>query len=436
MTKIILFLLITNFLFVSLVTAQPSEKSLKVDSLFQKGREYYTNKDYTNAITCFAAAIKILDKQVDPALCDWMASACRAAYDGTGNIYYLKEAVKALEKSLSGEVSPETRFQLGRTQFMLGMRLEKAIADTIQSIALTGYNYAEMGIDNMWQGMDLFERKNFWGSDTTKRLDNYLLSITESCFEIAPYAKYPNSYLAIIENACRRGVNSQNSNTREYFNRELEILEFNRPNLACVQRREQGKLIGQSIIARIQRENTNRTNIQVHTTTRDSLDMAWDYLGKAAELARTDSAKAAIYLDMAYLAIYREPDSVTVYVEKAMNLMDLAHESSEEMREKCGDYLWRVGDGKYKAGELEAALQIFKRLTDFPWSDRDKAFSQLSVIYQSWGDLAQAEAAARRAFELNNREHWKVLYNILILRGKYAEAESLRLQFEKLEKQK
>lgn len=435
MKKIILLLLYVNILLVSLSIAQQSEKSQIVSSLFKKGREYYNSKDFNNAITFLGAAIDTLLPQIDPALCDWMAYSCRAAYDNTENIQYLREAIKALELSIKGEVNPETRFQLGRTQFLLGMRLGHAIMDTIKTVTITGHNYAEMGINNMWQGMDLFERKNFWHSDTTDKLDNYLLLVTESCFEIAPYAKYHNLYLAMIENACRRGVNSYDSNTKDYFQRVQNILEFDRPNLACVQRWEQGRLMGQDIIARLKRENKDQINLQIDKTARDSLDMAWKYLNLATQLARRDSAKAAILLNMAYVAIQRNIEDVLVYVEKAMDLMDLAHESSKEMREKCGDYLWQVGKDKYKTGDLEAATQLFNKLTDFTWSDRDKAFSQLSVIYQSWGDLAQAESAARRAFELNKNEHWQILVNILKLRGKYAEAESLRLQFARLEEQ-
>lgn len=428
------------------VAIAPSRAWEKDDDLayraFEEGRAAFSVADYAKAVTQF-------ERACDHALIFtsayyiWLGTACERAYDADPNarIDLLRKGADAYRIARDREQDPDVIYEQGRLTVKYAMaranaaldreyarqpmplnllpaelrdttrldtRFHPAMIDTLHRI----WRVAEDGLREIWTAILVREQKELvytspqraGMSDTLQAyLSVYIensLNLIETAAQVNFEGIEPDFYIPKIAAASSRGALGNNP---DWFAQVLAAARFDGGyNMRCAILRLKGLRHGKE----------------------EDTEQAIRAMQRALFYARSDTSRAALYLDMAFTAYRDDLAQAVAFAQKAYR-----HNRYEaRVCDTYGGLSLSLASVKLKEGAYRQAIAAIYPVTTFGWQDRAEALITLAHAYLN-SDLQgvgmRAYQAAEHAYRIAPDRYWRAFYRIAKSQGDYAQARQL-----------
>lgn len=423
--------------------AQEKDDNLAYQS-FEQGRNAYESGRYLEAVAHFERACNHA-LIFTSAYYIWLGTACERAYD-TGQdvpnrLDLLRKGADAYRTALDREQDPDIRYEQGRLTIKYAMaranfalsreynrqplfphlpppelrdstwiptRFQPATIDTLHRV----WRLAEGGLREIWTAILGREQKEMVYaapqrvsmSDTLQAYLSVYIENSLKLIETAGEANFegiePDFYIPKIAAASSRGVLGSNP---DWFNQVLAAVRFDGGyNMRCAIYRLKG----------------------LRHSKEEDADRAIHAMQRALVYSRSDTSRAALYLDMAFTA-YRDD------LPKAVEYAQQAYAYNQYEPRVCDTYgglSLSLASVKLKEGAYREAITAIYPVTTFGWQDRGEALITLAIAYFN-SDLEnigeRAYQAAEMAYRIAPERYWKEFHRIAKSQGYYVQVRQL-----------
>ena len=439
MKKIAIFLLFAIHLSPSLAREKDDDLAYRA---FEEGRAAYSVADYTQAVAHFerACAQALI---FTSAYYIWLGTACERAYDADPNapIDLLRKGADAYRIARDREQDPDVIYEQGRLSVKYAMaranfalarehtrqpsplrspplalrdttqidtRFHPAMIDTLHRI----WGVAEGGLREIWTAILVREQKELvytspqraGMSDTLQAyLSVYIensLNLVETAAQVNFEGIEPDFYIPKIAAASARGALGDNP---DWFEQVLAAARFDGGyNMRCAILRLKG----------------------LRHSEEEETDPAIRAMQRALIYARSDTSRAALYLDMAFTAYRDDLAQAVAFAQQAYR-----HNRYEpRVCDTYGGLSLSLASVKLKEGAYREVISAIYPVTTFGWQDRGEALITLAHAYLN-SDLQdvgmRAYLAAEHAYRIAPDQYWREFHRIAKSQGHYAQARQL-----------
>ncbi|MCY3871426.1 MAG: hypothetical protein OXG87_17900 [Gemmatimonadetes bacterium] len=438
-----IFLIFAFLILPALSFAQEKDDNLAYQS-FEQGRNAYALGRYIEAVAHFERACNQA-LIFTSAYYIWLGTAGERAYDtgqdAPNRLDLLRKSADAYRTALEREQDPDVRYELGRLTVKYAMaranfvlerennrqplpldlpppvlrdstwipaRFQPATIDSLHRI----WHLAEGGLRDIWMAILGRTQKEIvyaapqrsTMSDTLQAYLSVYIENSLNLIETAGQANFegiePDFYIPKIAAASSRGVLGDNP---DWFNQVLAAARFDGGyNMRCAIYRLKG----------------------LRHSKEEKADHAIHAMQRALIYARSDTSRAALYLDMAFTAYRDDLPRAVEYAKYAY-----AHNQYEpRVCDTYGGLSLSLASVKLKEGAYREAISTIYPVTSFGWQDRGEALITLAIAYFN-SDLqnvgARAYQAAEMAYRIAPERYWKEFHRIAKSQGNYVQARQL-----------
>ena len=430
-------------IFPSLSLAREKDDDLAYRA-FEQGRAAYAVGQYTQAVAHFERACNHA-LIFTSAYYIWLGTACEHAYDtgqdAPNRLDLLRKGADAYRKALDREQDPDVRYEQGRLTVKYAMaranfalerennrqplslhlppaelqdsiwiptRFQPATIDTLHRI----WHLAEGGLREIWTAILGREQKEIvyaapQRSSMSDTLQAYLsvyiensLNLIETAGQVNFEGVEPDFYIPKIAAASSRGVLGNNP---DWFNQVLAAVRFDGGyNMRCAIYRLKG----------------------LRHSKEEEADRAIRAMQHALIYARSDTSRAALYLDMAFTAYRDDLPKAVEYAKHAYGY----NQYEPRVCDTYGGLSLSLASVKLKEGAYREAISTIYPVTTFGWQDRGEALITLAIAYFN-SDLqnvgARAYQAAEMAYRIAPERYWEEFHRIAKSQGNYVQARQL-----------
>ena len=436
-------LLLAFLILPSLAPAQEKDDALAYQA-FEQGRSAYESGRYLEAVAHFERACNQA-LIFTSAYYIWLGTACERAYDtgqdAPNRLDLLRKGADAYRTALDREQDPDVRYEHGRLAVKYAMaranfvlerennrqplpldlpppalrdstwistRFQPATIDSLHRI----WHLAEGGLRDIWMAILGRTQKEIvyaapQRSSMSDTLQAYLSVYIENSLnliETAGQANFegmePDFYIPKVAAASSRGVLGNNP---DWFNQVLAAVRFDGGyNMRCAIYRLKG----------LRHSKEEKANHAIHA------------MQRALIYARSDTTRAALYLDMAFTAYRDDLPRAVEYAKYAY-----AHNQYEpRVCDTYGGLSLSLASVKLKEGAYREAISTIYPVTSFGWQDRGEALITLAIAYFN-SDLqnvgGRAYQAAEMAYRIAPERYWEEFHRIAKSQGNYVQARQL-----------
>ncbi len=436
-------IVLTFLILPSFSLAQEKDDALAYQS-FEQGRSAYESGRYLEAVAHFERACNQA-LIFTSAYYIWLGTASERAYDtvqdAPNQLDLLRKGADAYRTALDREQDPDIRYESGRLTLKYAMaqanfaldrernrqppalhlpppelrdstwiatRFQPATIDTLHRI----WRLAEGGLREIWTAILVREQKEIvysapQRSSMSDTLQAYLsvyiensLNLIETAGEANFEGIEPDFYIPKIASASSRGVLGNNP---DWFNQVLAAVRFDGGyNMRCAIYRLKG----------------------LRHSKEEEADRAIHAMQRALVYARSDTSRAALYLDMAFTA-YR--DDLPQAVEYAKHAYAY-NQYEPRVCDTYGGLSLSLASVKLEDGAYREAISTIYPVTTFGWQDRGEALITLAIAYFN-SDLqnvgTRAYQAAEMAYRIAPERYWKDFHRIAKSQGDYVQVRQL-----------